>query len=99
MLEMTPNNASARETLDIAVSEFQNVVSTPSLLGIPVVIVLNKTDARDTVSVSEATARFETGSVFSAETKIHPLSCKTGAGMDRLVHYLRGKSTAQKSCF
>ncbi|OIR55919.1 MAG: ADP-ribosylation factor family protein, partial [Amphiamblys sp. WSBS2006] len=26
-------DASARETLDIAVSEFQNVVSTPSLLG------------------------------------------------------------------
>ncbi|XP_028767236.1 ADP-ribosylation factor-like protein 8a isoform X2 [Neltuma alba] len=81
-------DAADQENLPVSKSELHDLLSKPSLNGIPVLIVGNKIDKPEALSQQDLTEQMDLKSLTNREVCCFMVSCKNSTNVDTVVDWL-----------
>ncbi|EFN51520.1 hypothetical protein CHLNCDRAFT_49235 [Chlorella variabilis] len=77
------------DSLDAAKEELHALLVKPSLAGIPLLVLGNKNDLPEALSVNELISRLELKMIQDRETSVYSMSCRTQANLDVVLRWLQ----------
>lgn len=86
-------DAADRSALPVATEELHELVSKPSLDGIPLLVLGNKSDLPDKLSVDELIEQMDLKSITRREVSCYGISAKEETNLDAVLHWLIGRSS------
>ncbi|EAS35770.3 small GTP-binding protein [Coccidioides immitis RS] len=86
-------DAADRDALPMATDELHELVSKPSLDGIPLLVLGNKSDLPDKLSVDELIEEMDLKSITRREVSCYGISAKEETNLDAVLHWLIARSS------
>ncbi|CAG9461935.1 unnamed protein product [Pedinophyceae sp. YPF-701] len=81
-------DAADQAVMEASARELHSLLSKPSLSGIPLLVLANKSDLPQALPVQEFVARMELDALREREVCVYCVSCKTGQGIDLVLQWL-----------
>eukprot|EP00192_Tetraselmis_astigmatica_P019906 CAMPEP_0117681878 /NCGR_PEP_ID=MMETSP0804-20121206/19268_1 /TAXON_ID=1074897 /ORGANISM="Tetraselmis astigmatica, Strain CCMP880" /LENGTH=190 /DNA_ID=CAMNT_0005491767 /DNA_START=145 /DNA_END=717 /DNA_ORIENTATION=+ len=81
-------DAADMDNLDAAKNELKELLTKPSLSGIPLLVLGNKNDLEEALSANELIDRLELKAYKDREVCIYSISCKQQANIDKVLDWL-----------
>ena len=81
-----------RDAIPVAREELQSLLSKPSLAGIPLLVLGNKSDLRGKMSVDELIEALELKKVTHREISCYGISAKEETNLDAVLQWLIARS-------
>jgi ADP-ribosylation factor-like protein 8 len=81
-------DAADKEALPVATKELHDLMIKPSLAGIPLLVLGNKSDLPDKLSVDELIDAMELKSITHREVSCYGISAKEETNLDVVLHWL-----------
>ncbi|KAJ1397286.1 Small GTP-binding protein domain [Sesbania bispinosa] len=89
-------DAADNDNLPVSRNELHDLLSKPSLNGIPLLVLGNKIDKPGALSEQDLTEQMELKSIKEREVCCFMISCKNSANIDKVVDWLVKHSKAKK---
>ena len=86
-------DAADKAALPVATEELHGLLSRPTLVGIPLLVLGNKSDLPDKLSVDELIDTMELRSITRREVSCYGISAKEETNLEAVLHWLMGKAT------
>jgi len=81
-------DAADKAALPVATEELHELMSKPSLHGIPLLVLGNKSDLPDKLSVDELIEAMDLKSITNREVSCYGISAKEETNLDAVLHWL-----------
>ena len=86
-------DAADKAALPVATEELHELLSRPTLASIPLLVLGNKSDLPDKLSVDELIDTMELRSITRREVSCYGISAKEETNLEAVLHWLMGKAT------
>jgi len=86
-------DAADKAALPVATEELHGLLSRPTLVGIPLLVLGNKSDLPDKLSVDELIDTMELRSITRREVSCYGISAKEETNLEAVLHWLIGKAS------
>lgn len=86
-------DAADRPALPVATEELHELMKKPTLYGIPLLVLGNKSDLPDKLSVDELIEAMDLKSITHREVSCYGISAKEETNLDAVLHWLIARAS------